>query len=341
MPASRFARSIRLSALAAAACLAGGVAPMASAQPSGQSGLDQATSAGPGVTAPTDPSAVLSAPRQFAPGVETVIPTTLDPAETITRHDLVEIRADKSLEWTPALVPEQTLYTNALGARFPRTIWQLDFGFKPLRMIRLVDEEGNQQLVWYLIYRVRNTGEALRPTSSEENGEFRAETVASGPIRFQPHFVLQAHDVAPDGGKLYRAYLDKPLRQAVESIRRRETPGRQLYTATTMPLEELAEGEERWGVAMWTDVDPEIDFFSVFARGLTNVYDWVDPEGAYKPGDPPGTGREFVRKVLQLNFWRPGDRFLQHEGEVRFGVAPGKADLYGVEEGVEYVWVYR
>lgn len=317
---------VTLSAFVLLACASLASAQFASAQPT----------AGPSVTGPTDPT-----PRQFAAGVETVIPINLDPAETITRHDLVEVLADGSLDWTPALVSERTLYNQAAEARFPRTTWQLDFGFKPLRMIRLVDSEGNQRLVWYLVYRVKNTGKALEPTSSEENGEFKAEAVASGSIRFQPHFVLQGHDVAPDGGKMYRAYLDKPLRQAVEPIRRRETPGRKLFTATSMPLEKLAEGEERWGVAMWTDIDPEIDFFSVYVRGLTNVYNWVDPEGAYKQGDPPGTGREFVRKVLQLNFWRPGDRFLQHEGEVRFGAAPGKAGLYGVEEGVDYAWVYQ
>ncbi len=44
----------------------------------------------------------------------------------------------------------------------------------------------------------------------------------------------------------------------VEAIRQREVPGRKLYTATSMPMEPIAAGEERWGVAMWTDVDPEM-----------------------------------------------------------------------------------
>lgn len=283
-------------------------------------------------------------PREFAPGVETVVSVSVDPSETVSTHDVIELRADKEIDWTPSfLPPSETVYAASEDAQFLRDAWQLEFGFKPLRMIRLIDpsSESGQRLVWYLVYRVKNTGKALRAAISEEDGEFKAEEVAAGPIRYVPHFVLEGQDVAPGGGKIYRAYLDRAMLEAVEAIRQRELPGRQLYTSVSMPLEPLAEGEERWGVAMWTDVDPEIDFFSVFAAGLSNAYDWTDPEGAYQKGDPPGKGREFVRKTLQLNFWRPGDRFLQHENEIRFGTPPGKADLYGVEEGVDHRWVYR
>lgn len=294
---------------------------------------------------PSPPAAAASGPSAaFAPGVETVIPPSLDPAETVARHDMVEIGADKSLEWTPKLVSGSTLLEQAKDARFPHDLWCLEFGFKPLRMMRFVDPtaESGQRLVWYLVYRVKNTGAALRPTMNEANGEFTAAAADSGPIRFVPHFVLQGHDLAPEGGKIYRAYLDQAMPEVIPAIARREAPkGQQLYTTTTMPLKPLAPGEARWGVAVWSEVDPEIDFFSVYIRGLSNAYDWTDPAGAYQVGDPPGKGREFVRKTLQLNFWRPGDRFLQHEGEIRYGVAPGKAGLYGVEEGVAYRWVYR
>ncbi len=282
-------------------------------------------------------------PRQFAPGVETVIPPSIDPGETLTEHPLVELRAKDSLQWDPKLVADPTLYEKAANAKFTREIWCLEFAFKPLRMIRLMDPstESGQRLVWYLVYRVKHPGTGLKPQLSKANGSFSATEVKIGPVRFLPHMVLQGQDVAPDGGKIYRAYLDQPMPEAVPAIRQRETPGRKLYTATTMPLEELKPGEERWGVALWSEIDPEIDFFSVYARGLTNAYDWTDPPGVYEAGDPPGKGREFVYKTLQLNFWRPGDRFLQHENEVRYGVAPGKAGLYGVEEGVAHRWVYR
>ncbi|MEN0110912.1 MAG: hypothetical protein AAF805_09330 [Planctomycetota bacterium] len=284
------------------------------------------------------------APRDFATGVMTTIAANPDASETVSLHDVVELTENAQIAWEPKLLPaSQTLASTAERSRFTRDTWTLEFGFKPLRMIRVADPsaESGQRLVWYLVYRVKNTGEALRPTADDQNGAFEAETVASGAVRFSPHFVLEGHDVAPSGGKIYRAYLDRVMPEAVAAIRQRELPGRRLWSNIAMPLEPIAEGEERWGVAMWTDIDPEMDFFSVYAGGLSNAYDWTDPPGAYTAGDPPGRGREFVRKTLQLNFWRPGDRFLQHESEVRYGVAPGKAALYGVDEGVDHRWVYR
>lgn len=282
------------------------------------------------------------APRVFAPGVETTIPVNLDPEETTSRHDMVEIRVQQQLDWKPELLGEsRTLFNQASEVQFKRDIWQLEFSFKPLRMIRLVTSGGEQKLVWYMVYRVKNTGVALSPQGSEESGAFTAVEIQSGPLRFSPHAVLQGQDVAPNGGKIYRAYLDKIVPGALEPIRQRETPGRELLSSVQMPLEPLAEGAEQWGVLMWEGIDPEMDFFSVFVRGLTNAYQWTDPAGAYAAGDPPGKGREFAKKVLQLNYWRPGDRFLQHENEVRYGVPAGKGALYGVKEGVAHQWVYR
>lgn len=291
------------------------------------------------------PSAAQSRPpRVFAPGVETVIASQLDPQETTSRHDLIEVVQRDDLEWTPALHGQsKTLHSMAQDALFTRALWRLEFAFKPLRMIRLeaTDTESEPRLIWYLVYRVKNTGDALKPVASEDSGAYEGSVEPSGPIRFSPHFVLQGHDVGPEGGKLYRSYLDRVAPGAVEPIRMREVPGRRLLTSVDMPLEPIEPGQEAWGVAMWKEIDPEMDFFSVYVRGLTNAYRWTDPPGAYSAGDPPGTGREFAHKTLQLNFWRPGDRFMQHESEVRYGVPPGKAALYGVDEGVAHKWVYR
>jgi hypothetical protein len=60
-----------------------------------------------------------------------------------------------------------------------------------------------------------------------------------------------------------------------------------------------------------------------------------------RPGDTPGRGRRFTRKMLQLNFWRPGDELAENEREFRYGVPLNKADLYGVGDGVAYRWAYR
>ncbi len=288
-------------------------------------------------------------PREFAPGVETFIPIEINPDETTSVHNLIEIRSQRNLNWRPKLVPQSdTLYSRAKDVRFRRDIWNLDFAFKPLRMIHVdlptASGQIERTLVWYLVYRLDNQSGAVSPVE-QEDGFVEIETSPPEPIRFLPHFVLEGHEVDAAGEKLYRAYLDRVIPAAVEPIRRRELPGRQLLTSTQIAQQPIPVGsadDEKtiWGVAMWTDVDPEVDFFSVFIRGLTNAYRWEDAR-SFKPTDLPGQGRRFTRKTLQLNFWRPGDRFLEHESEVRFGAAPGKEGLYGVAPGVAYQWVYR
>ncbi len=38
-----------------------------------------------------------------------------------------------------------------------------------------------------------------------------------------------------------------------------------------------------------------------------------------------------MEKTLKINFWRPGDEYMEHEMELKYGV-PGEVD---------YQWVYR
>lgn len=289
-------------------------------------------------------------PRTFAPGVLTTVPPEILPGETASVHPLVEIRADRKLAWQPEyLASSQTLYEQAAHARFIRDIWCLEFSYKPLRLIWVDIPQANgrleRKLLWYLVYSVRNTGEGLAPAEGAINEE-AAKPTEIGTVRFVPHFVLQGHDLQ-GGRRQYRAYLDKVVPAAMESIRRREVPGRKLLSTVQMaetPIPPTKDGDDAiWGVAIWEDVDPDMDFFSVYVQGLTNAYRWEDPDGGFQPGDPPGTGRKLVSKTLQLNFFRPGDRFLEHENEVRSGPAPGKAQLYGegVTEGLVYQWIYR
>lgn len=280
--------------------------------------------------------------RRLAPGVETTIPPSLEPVETHSAHDVVEIHTHPGLQWTPHFTPgNQTLFDISAGARFQHSIWCLEFSFKPLRMIfvDIPQQSGKMQrkLVWYLVYRVQNRGERLAPSKAKD-AEL-AVTKSDKPIQFQPHFVLESHEYG-------KAYLDRVIPAAIGLIQKREDPQRTLLSTVEMAEQEIPVSTERadrsvWGVATWEDVDPRIDFFSIYIQGLTNAYLWVDPPGAYKNGDPPGKGRHFTYKTLQLNFWRPGDSYREHEKEIRFGVPEGKADKFGVGEGVDHAWVYR
>jgi len=63
----------------------------------------------------------------------------------------------------------------------------------------------------------------------------------------------------------------------------------------------------------------------------------------------PGPGRDILSKTLQLNFWRPGDTVNEVEDEVRYGVpydatAQRQSEIlraFGLQERVDYLWVYR
>lgn len=290
------------------------------------------------------------APRPFAPGVVTTIPPDLEPEEAVSTHDLVEVRANADAKWKPELVTDsRTLYGMAEGVKFRRDVWCLEFSFKPLRQITVNVRQPSGAVepkpIWYMVYAVRNTGRVLTP-KKERDDVYATEIGKGEPLRFVPSFVLESNDRSASGERLKKSYLDRVIPAASEAIRQREARDRVLLNTVEMAARELPvtgdRAEDRvWGVATWEDVDPRIDFFSVYVGGLTNAYEWTDPEGAYKPGNAPGTGRQFARKTLQLNFWRPGDEFFGSEKEVRYGVAPGKASLYDVGEGVAYRWVYR
>jgi hypothetical protein len=291
-----------------------------------------------------------SAPRPFAPGVLTTIPPDLKPDETVSTHDVVEIHTDPNVRWKPELMAEsKTLYGMSGDVKFRRAIWCLEFSFKPLRMIHVDVPQANgkieNKLVWYMVYSVKNTGRTLAPVQ-QKDGVYTEEIGKGGPVRFIPSFVLQSQDRQPNGERIDKEYLDRLIPAAYDAIRARESHDHPLLNSAQMATQLIPVSDERadrsvWGYVTWVDIDPRIDFFSIFVGGLTNAYQWTDPPGAYKTGDELLTGREFKRKMLQLNFWRPGDEFGQDETAIRYGAARGKANLYDVFEGVAYRWVYR
>ena len=293
----------------------------------------------------------LSSPyRRLAPGVETTIPATVEPEEIVVEHPMTAILVNANLKWDSHFwPPSRTLLGMAQSAEFYREAWCLEISFKPLRMIEvdIPQPSGRLQrkLIWYMVYRVTNTGVRLAPVGPEDD-VVKAEPTEGTPVQFYPQFVLESHDRNETGDRTYKAYLDRILPTAVAAIQRREDPNRELLTPVEMTGREIPVTagnipQSLWGVVMWEDVDPSIDFFSIYVQGLSNASKWWDPPNAFAAGDPPLTGRRFFRKTLQLNFWRPGDDVEEHEGEIRFGVPVGKADLYDSEEGVAYRWVYR
>jgi hypothetical protein len=305
------------------------------------------------------PAASPTGAPQFAPGVLTTIDPDVDRSDAISLHDIPEIRADESLKWKPSKwlkwesattnPTNRTLFEMAEDAPYIHHVYCLEFTFKPLRMIEVDIPQPSGRLqrknVWYMVYRVRNTGVGLLP-SLEADGELVTTKQGVEPVRFLPQLVLVSQDRDAQGQRIRKAYLDRIIPSAMGPIERREMGGRTLLNSVEMTQRQLnieagRSQQGAWGVAIWEDVDPAMDFFSVFVGGLSNGVRWTDPPGAYQTGDNPGTGRKFTSKTLQLNFWRPGDQFEENEREIRFGAAPGRANLYDVTEGVAYRWLYR
>jgi len=297
--------------------------------------------------------------RNLAEGVLTTIPLDGEDGETLTGPiPLVEVVTGiPDLDWVPNFAPKsETLLEKAKLVTLRRAIWELEISFKPLRMLEVdvPQPTGKMQrkLIWYMVYRVSNRGLARRPKAvADVHGQetFSIERVNFASRRFFPHFVLESREYK-------KAYMDRIIPAAQKAIQAREKPGQniKLYNSIELARVKIPLSDERiergvWGVVTWEDVDPRVDFFSVYIRGLTNAFRFVDPPGAFQAGQPPGSGRVYAYKTLQLNFWRPGDAVLEHENEIRYGV-PVDTDpilqnhvltMFGLTERLDHRWVYR
>jgi hypothetical protein len=268
-------------------------------------------------------SAVAQVPKGFrslAPGVLTVIRADESLDDAIPRGPLLEVtEGQKALAWVPKrAAPTTTLVELARRLEYPRDIWCLEFAFKPPRQmdvdIPAADGRMRRATIWYLVYRVKNVGGRRLVVGKNDEGQpdpaQRSSETFEKPVRFLPHFVLESREGLADeeGLASYRAYLDRLVPSAMDAIRLREDPARQYLDSAAMAASDIQPGEERWGVALWEAVDPRIDYFSIYVRGLTNAIRWRQrPDSVIGPNDPPGRHLDQTLESLRLDFWRPGD----------------------------------
>lgn len=292
---------------------------------------------------------------EFAPGVVTVIPGDASPDETfdgpLTLKNFLD--AHPELDWDKSTFPDgaphfdprsRTLVEMAKQVVLRREIYCLEFSFKPLRHVYVDVPVGGgamqRKLIWYMVYRVRYRGGDLRPAADEIGGAKlyqRMESISYDSRRFFPLATVRDHVSGQE-------YLDRIIPSAKRLIAAREQITAPLYNSVEISNQPIPRsGDENapgvWGVLTWMDVNPNIDYLSVYVSGLTNAFE-QDGEGPNAP---------YRRKSLQLNFFRPGDAMLQTEDVIRFGV-PNYADpeeqsyileKYGVEEPLNYRWVFR
>ncbi len=139
---------------------------------------------------------------------------------TIGPQDLDFVSAHPELEWAPPTFPEgkpntfpksETLLEMGREVTLRHPVWSLEFSFKPVRLInaRIPTPQGNveDQLVWYMVYRVRYTGGDLLPNvESVEAGTgvpLEPKRVVYKSVRFLPRFTL----ISPELGVQYDSQI--------------------------------------------------------------------------------------------------------------------------------------
>lgn len=176
-------------------------------------------------------------------------------------------------------------------------IWVLDFKFKDPRLIKVNVPGRGQKICWYLWYQVINN--------------------TAQPRTFIPDFEL----VTSDRNSVHH---DQILPKVQDAIRQLEDPTDYLKIKNSVtiaaepipPSKKDAEPHSITGVAIWDDVDPDANYYSIFVSGLSNG--WAVTDDPEKPGE-----KSIVRrKTLQLNFRRLGDRYYQKSEEIRFVQPP-------------------
>jgi len=294
-----------------------------------------------------------AAASPFAPGVLTVIPVVPIHAETFSgpREFADIVQGISGLEWMPHFTPNtRTLLETAKNVIYRRSIWNLEFAFKPVRMINVnvpqADGTTKRELVWYIVYRVKNEGYHLNPKPEEDQfgNEIFGTNRINHTVRFFPQLVLESHETN-------QSALDRVIPAALGPIQKKERPPGKLHnsvsiSAVDIPLSTDRIGRGLWGVATWTGIDPHTDFFSIFVTGLTNAYRF---EENFVEDQSPGTGRTYKLKTIQINFWRAGDSLDPREREIHLGM-PGISSplseksllgMYGMEKRVDHQWIYR
>jgi hypothetical protein len=159
-------------------------------------------------------------------------------------------------------------------------------------------------LVWYLAYRV-----VIRPSSA------LSDATVNTPDR--PVFVPEVSLTVDDEGR-EQSYPDQVLPEVLPAILRREKHDYKTSVDVVGPLPAISPEDSRRivsldGVATWTGINPDTNYFSVVMSGFSNGYRIVkDDEG----------GERVERRMLRQRFWRPSDRYDQSEKEIRFKGEP-------------------
>ena len=219
-----------------------------------------------------------------------------------------------------------------LGPGYP-ALWVAEVQYKPMRhrLIPVTDPKTRQikeELVWYFIYRIIPRDYTELAGSKREDLRAKLENEELKPSNdfeenlvqplILPRFALRIDDVA--NGKTYVDEVNLEIQKAVFDREFGSKAGGLTLLNSITGIQEISEPVSStdalvdplenaiYGVAIWRDVDPDTDYFTVFMSGFSNAY----------RVERPTADLIVEQKVIEQRFGRPGDRFRQEESEFRF-----------------------
>jgi hypothetical protein len=192
---------------------------------------------------------------------------------------------------------KDTLFDKEGNFRPDSKVWVMDFVFKPPRLIAVDVPGRGRKICWYMWYQITNN--------------------TSEPHFFVPEFELVTHD-----NQKNPVFRDQILPTVQDAISKYEDPTGtyKIKNSVTIAAEPIPVNKKdavpykATGVAIWDDIDPDSNSYSIFVTGLSNGWS-KDDNGVYR------------RKTLQLNFKKIGDRYDQDSREIHF-IGPA-------------TWIYR
>ncbi len=271
--------------------------------------------------------------KSLAPGVLKVIPTLMDARDSYSMP--MNLPGLSAKEYQLNYAPQSdTLKVSGERTIFFRDVWQNEFSFTGLRQInvlmRFPDGTEQHKNYWYVVYRLRDLGKSL--SYEQEIDQFghtnnklikdAARTDRSlAAKKILLNFTLEGMVQSPDDAEYEKViYSDMgggprtaALAKYIQSV---EDPNQKLHHkgelgSAQLPLAESNSDPGIWGVAIFENIDPSIDYVSVYVRGLTN---------AYRIQHTPDGKTDFIYKTLQLNFWRAGDEVGEIRDDVEYGI---------------------
>lgn len=218
-----------------------------------------------------------------------------------------------------------------LGPGYPK-LWIGEVQYKPVRLMRLEIRDSKtgvikKELVRYMVYRMilrdptelaGAETEELRRKLADPNIDPSNTLDADVTMPLQlPRFILKAED-----NDIQEAYVDEINLEIQKAVFQREFGRRGLTLKMLNSVEAIAEvgdpvpngdkdalSKAVYGVAVWRNVNPKADFFSVIMSGFSN---------AYRISTDANGNHVIEEKVIVQRFARAGDEFEQDEQEYRF-----------------------